>query len=282
MTIEEYFKTESISKEKEMKIKKFKKIFFIVCLSMFLFLLSTLLKWYLDHSKIQQISKEIDKKISIERSNQNGELVNPPNNKNSSYYYYAAIPFYKVGFSVLLSKNPDTVGFIHIRNTNVNYPIVQTGDNNYYLKHDFTKKENNAGWIFMDYRNHIDNLGDNTIIYGHARYDGTMFGSLRNTLASSWQAERDNYVIFLSTLKEDMVFQIFSIYTIKSEGYYIMPNFSSSTKKEKWLTTMKERNIAPITTDVNTNDKILTLSTCQNDWGGRIVIHAKLIKKQKR
>ncbi len=282
MTIEEYFKTESISKEKEIKIKKFKKIFFIVCLSMFLFLLSTLLKWYLDHSKIQQISKEIDKKISIERSNQNGELVNPPNNKNSSYYYYAAIPFYKVGFSVLLSKNPDTVGFIHIRNTNVNYPIVQTGDNNYYLKHDFTKKENNAGWIFMDYRNHIDNLGDNTIIYGHARYDGTMFGSLRNTLASSWQAERDNYVIFLSTLKEDMVFQIFSIYTIKSEGYYIMPNFSSSTKKEKWLTTMKERNIAPITTDVNTNDKILTLSTCQNDWGGRIVIHAKLIKKQKR
>ena len=282
MTIEEYFKTESISKEKEMKIKKFKKIFFIVCLSMFLFLLSTLLKWYLDHSKIQQISKEIDKKISIERSNQNGELVNPPNNKNSSYYYYAAIPFYKVGFSVLLSKNPDTVGFIHIRNTNVNYPIVQTVDNNYYLKHDFTKKENNAGWIFMDYRNHIDNLGDNTIIYGHARYDGTMFGSLRNTLASSWQAERDNYVIFLSTLKEDMVFQIFSIYTIKSEGYYIMPNFSSSTKKEKWLTTMKERNIAPITTDVNTNDKILTLSTCQNDWGGRIVIHAKLIKKQKR
>lgn len=282
MTIEEYFKTESISKEKEIKIKKFKKIFFIVCLSMFLFLLSTLLKWYLDHSKIQQISKEIDKKISIERSNQNGELVNPPNNKNSSYYYYAAIPFYKVGFSVLLSKNPDTVGFIHIRNTNVNYPIVQTVDNNYYLKHDFTKKENNAGWIFMDYRNHIDNLGDNTIIYGHARYDGTMFGSLRNTLASSWQAERDNYVIFLSTLKEDMVFQIFSIYTIKSEGYYIMPNFSSSTKKEKWLTTMKERNIAPITTDVNTNDKILTLSTCQNDWGGRIVIHAKLIKKQKR
>lgn len=282
MTIEEYFKTESISKEKEIKIKKFKKIFFIVCLSMFLFLLSTLLKWYLDHSKIQQISKEIDKKISIERSNQNGELVNPPNNKNSSYYYYADIPFYKVGFSVLLSKNPDTVGFIHIRNTNVNYPIVQTVDNNYYLKHDFTKKENNAGWIFMDYRNHIDNLGDNTIIYGHARYDGTMFGSLRNTLASSWQAERDNYVIFLSTLKEDMVFQIFSIYTIKSEGYYIMPNFSSSTKKEKWLTTMKERNIAPITTDVNTNDKILTLSTCQNDWGGRIVIHAKLIKKQKR
>ena len=134
----------------------------------------------------------------------------------------------------------------------------------------------------MDYRNHIDELEDNVIIYGHARADGTMFGSLKNVLESSWQEERDNYVIFLSTLKENLLFQIFSIYTIQSESYYIQTSFSSKAQKQIWIDTMKKRNIAPIQVDVDVNDKILTLSTCKDTQGGRIVVHGKLIKKQKR
>ena len=128
----------------------------------------------------------------------------------------------------------------------------------------------------------MENLGDNTILYGHARLDGTLFGSLKNVLSSSWQKNKDNYVIFLSTPRENWLFQIFSIYTIKKEGYYITTNFSSSGKKQVWLNTMKERNIAPIDTEVDVKDKILTLSTCQDSNGGRIVVHAKLIKRQNR
>ena len=82
--------------------------------------------------------------------------------------------------------------------------------------------------------------------------------------------------------KENLVFQIFSIYTIASENYYIETDFSSSADKEKWLNTMKERNTTSFNTSVNTNDKILTLSTCQNNNGGRIVVQAKLIKRQSR
>ena len=109
-----------------------------------------------------------------------------------------------------------------------------------------------------------------------------MFGSLRNTLTSYWQSNKDNYVIFLSTLKENMLFQIFAIYSIKSENYYITPNFANNEEKQKWIETMQKRNIAPIKTEVDVNDKFLTLSTCQNNRGGRIVIQAKLIKRQKR
>ena len=134
----------------------------------------------------------------------------------------------------------------------------------------------------MDYRSNLDDLGDNTVIYGHARLDRTLFGSLKDTLSSSWQENPDNYVIFLSTPKENMIFQIFSIYTIQKEGYYITPNFSSRGKKQKWLDVMKQRNIAPIDTEVNIDDKILTLSTCQNNQGGRVVVQSKLIKRQKR
>ena len=168
-----------------------------------------------------------------------------------------------------------------MRNTNIKYPVVQTSDNNYYLKHSFDKTENKAGWVFMDYRSNIKKLEDNTIIYGHSRLDGTMFGTLKETLSHNWQSNKNNYVIFLSTTKENMIFQIFSIYTIKRENYYIITNFINSNEKQKWINTMKKRNIAPIDTEVNINDKILTLSTCQNNQDRRIVIHAKLIKKQK-
>ena len=133
----------------------------------------------------------------------------------------------------------------------------------------------------MDYRNNINDLDDNTIIYGHRRLDGTMFGTLKNVLSSTWQNNIDNYIIYFSTLNENMIFQIFSIYTIKRENYYITTTFSNDNEKQKWIYTMKKRNISPINTEVNTNDKFLTLSTCYGNSTKRLVIHAKLIKKQK-
>ncbi len=280
MTIEEYFKTQSISAEKNHKRKIVWRIMGILCLSVILFSLYTIFQWYIDHSKIRQINKEIQKNTNMDLNYESGELVNPPENKESNYYRYASLPFYQADFSFLLSKNKDTVAFIHINNTKVNYPVVQANDNSYYLNHSFDGSENKAGWVFMDYRNNINDLDDNIIIYGHSRIDGTMFGSLRNTLSSSWQDDPDNYVIFLSTLKENMIFQIFSIYTVERESYYITPNFSNNHEKQVWIDTMKKRNIASMDTEVNVKDKILTLSTCQNNQGGRIVIQAKLIKRQ--
>ncbi len=278
MTLEEYFKTQLSSKEKSHK--KIKYIVLIPCLIIILFSIYTIFNWCIDNYKIRQINKKIEENTILNNNKEYGELINPPSDKNSNYYYYASMPFYQVSVSVLKSMNSDTVAYIHMRNTNINYPVVQTNDNDYYLNHSFDKKENGAGWIFMDYRNNIDDLDDNTIIYGHSRLNDAMFGTLKNTLSQEWQSDADNYVIFISTLKENMVFQIFSIYTTKRESYYITPNFNNSVDKQKWINIVKERNISPIDTDVNIKDKFLTLSTCQNNQGGRIVVHAKLIKKQ--
>ena len=164
--------------------------------------------------------------------------------------------------------------------TNINYPVVQTNNNDYYLTRSFDKKKNYAGWVFMDYRNNIDNLSVNTVIYGHGREDKTVFGSLQNALNKKWQENKDNYIIWLSTEKENMMFQIFSIYTIKSELYYIETDFPTEESKKTWIDTMVSRNIGIKKTPVSYDDKILTLSTCENAYGGRIVVQAKLIKRQ--
>ena len=105
----------------------------------------------------------------------------------------------EVDFNELLRKNPDTVGWIEVKGTNINYPIVQTTDNSYYLNHAFDGSKNEAGWVFMDYRNDSVNFNQNTIIYAHSRLTGSMFGSLKKHLNSSWYTNKNNHIIRLST-----------------------------------------------------------------------------------
>lgn len=280
ISIEEYFKRQTIVKNTNNKIKIVRYILGLLCIIVILYSLYTICKWGFDNYKIHQINKNISKNISAYKNNDKGILVNEPDNKKSNYYYYVTFPFYEASFSNLLSINNDTVAFIHVPNTIINYPVVKTNDNKFYLNHSFDKKKNSAGWLFIDYRSSIDPLSDNIIIYGHRRIDGTLFGSLRNVLNGDWQKNKDNYVIYFSTLKENMLFQIFSIYTIKKENYYITPNFINSVEKQKWIDTIKKRNITKIDTEVDVNDKFLTLSTCYGDSTERLVVHAKLIKKQ--
>ena len=238
--------------------------------------------WNEDNQDIKKITEEIEKEIVTEVIEDEGELVNPPEDKQSDYWYFVEQPFYDVDFSLLQQKNSDTIAFIHMQNTNINYPIVQTTNNKYYLTHAYDKSYNNAGWVFMDYENLVNFQSDNTVIYGHGRLDKTVFGSLKNTLTKEWQSKQENYVIWISTPNENMVYQIFSIYTIESESYYIKTSFATSEEKGEWIDVMKSRNITGQNTNISVDDKILTLSTCLNDNGGRIVVQAKLIKVQKR
>lgn len=242
----------------------------------------TLINWNKDNQDIEKLNKEIEELIEIVKIEEEGELINPPEDTKSDYWYFVEQPFYDIDFTKLQLKNDDTIAFIHMANTNINYPIVQTTNNEYYLTHAFDKSYNNAGWVFMDYENLINFESDNTVIYGHGRLDKTVFGSLKNALTKEWQENKENYVIWISTPNENMVYQIFSIYTIDSESYYIKTSFDTEEEKQEWINTMKNRNTTTEDSQVTATDKILTLSTCLNDNGGRIVVHAKLIKIQKR
>ena len=134
----------------------------------------------------------------------------------------------------------------------------------------------------MDYRNDAVNFNQNTIIYAHSRYNGTMFGSLKNILNSSWYTNKENHIIRLSTPTENTMWQVFSVYTIPKESYYITTSFNSNETYSKFLNTIKSRSEVEFSGTVNTNDRVLTLSTCQDNFGNRIVMHSKLIKKELR
>ena len=269
--------------KKRRRLKKWVLIVIIIILGFTASLnILRLLDWNKDNTKTNDnINKISNTKTEEIKDNENTELISTPDDKESDYWYYITFPLIKVDFTELIKKNEDTVGWINVNNTNINYPVVQSTDNNYYLTHSYDKKENEAGWVFLDYRNNKDFTSKNNIIYAHSRLDKTMFGSLSKVLKQSWYKDKSNHIIRLSTPKEDSLWQIFSVYVIKEETYYITTSWPSDTEYLDFLNTIKKRSKYNFNTELNTNDKILTLSTCYSDTE-RTVVHAKLIKRNKR
>ena len=243
--------------------------------------------WFYEGSKINDISNNLDKEVIVEDV-LDGEIVGTEqvngidSNETSLYWKYLNTPLSSVNFDELLKQNKDTVGWLIVNNTNIDYPVVQTTDNDYYLNHAFDKSVNSAGWVYADYRNEFDIFNHNTVIYAHGRKDGVMFGSLVNTLNKDWHTDSDNQIIQLSTLGYDTMWQVFSVYKIKAESYYITTDFSSDASYQTFINEMKNRSIYDFNVDVTTDDKLLTLSTCYNDYGMRLVVQAKLVKIQKK
>lgn len=182
-------------------------------------------------------------------------------------------------YNKLMSVNPETVGWLKVNNTKINYPVVKHEDNSYYLKHNFYNYSTNLGWIFMDYRNNIDTLSKNTIIYGHSNTRGDiMFGSLYYVLRESWYKNSNNQVITFNTVNSQMKWQIFSIYTVDPVSDYLYTRFTSDEKYQAFIDMIKGRSIYDFNVGVSTDDNILTLSTCYAKATKRLVVHAKLIK----
>lgn len=263
----------------------------IILILMFLILFITLnisiyniIKWKLDSNKTNEEINTIQENANIEevKDNKGTEIIKQAKKipKENPYWDYIKMNIIDVNFDNLKKINSDVVGWIKVNGTNINYPFVQSKDNKYYLTHSFSKSYNNAGLVFLDYRNNNIN-NRNTIIYAHGRTDKTMFGTLRKVLNNGWINNTNNYVIKISTEKENSLWQIFSIYHIPTTNDYLQTEFKNEREYQRFLNILKNRSNHNFNTSITSNDTILTLSTCYND-SEKMVVNAKLIKKQKK
>lgn len=191
---------------------------------------------------------------------------------------YINTNFINVNLDYYISKNSEAVGWIQVNNTNVNYPIVQHTDNEYYLNHDFYKRKTDIGWIFADYRDNFDTLNNNTIIYGHNLINRTMFGQIPYLLKKSWFKSKNSHYIKISTKKTNSIWQIFSVYKTPPTTDYLQSKFNSIEAYETFLNNIKNKSQQKFNIDLDFTDKIITLSTCDDIGTSRVVVHAKLIK----
>lgn len=187
---------------------------------------------------------------------------------------------YKINFQSLKEKNPDVVAWIKVKGTNIEYPVIKGNDNDYYINHSFDKSYNKFGWVFANYINKIDGNDKNIALFAHSMRDGSMFDSLKNTLTEEWQNKKENLSIIFITENEANLYEVFSTYKIKDETYFFNNNFKDENDFMKFIDTVKSRSNHDYKVDVTTNDKILTLSTCDTNNKYRIVLHAKKIVKE--
>ena len=176
----------------------------------------------------------------------------------------------------LKKQNADTVGWLKVNNTDINYPIVKTNDNDYYLKRSFDKSYNSAGWPFMDYKNEFDGTDKNIVIYGHNRKNGDMFGTLSKTLKEDWYLNKENQEIILITEYEVQRYQVYSVYQVLNEEYYINTELNDH-EYESFLDTTSKRSYYDFKVNLDSSKPTLTLSTCASNDKYRTVLHA--IKK---
>ncbi len=270
---------------KESKKYKLYKLCLSFSLLVFLFTSVIIVNWLRQGYSIKKLNNNIVESTDIYKVEE-GTLYNietiEENNYGSQYWKYLQTPLSEVDFTELLKENSDTVGWIIVHDTNINYPVVQTNDNDYYLNHAYDKTSNSAGWVYADFRDNFNVFSKNMVIYGHGRKDKIMFGSLTRALDKKWYTKQENQIIQLSTLKYNTMWQIFSIYTIPAESYYITTDFESNSEYAAFLGEMLNRSIYNFNVNLSTDDKILTLSTCYNDNGIRLVVQAKLVKLQER
>ncbi|MDD7050219.1 MAG: class B sortase [Lachnospiraceae bacterium] len=188
-----------------------------------------------------------------------------------------------INLSELYKQNNDLIGWIKIDNTNIDYPVMQTVNNEYYLDHNYTQEYDKNGSIFLDKDCDITNPGTNMIIYGHHMKSGKMFGNLDKYSSKKYYEEHP--VIQFDTIYEEGIYQI--MYVFRSRIYnedeivFKYYQFFEAATPEEFDSTMQEMaNISLYDTGVTATygDKLITLSTCDHaEEDGRFVVVAKKV-----
>lgn len=248
-------------------------IFRIISAIIIIICIIALVMWQKDNSSNSNLQNDLSSLISIkELDTDDQEIISsiaPITSEN--------IDNFSVDFDSLTERNSETVAWIKIDNTNINYPIVKATDNSYYLTRNFDNEKNSAGWIFADYRNNFENLDKNTIIYGHNRRNGTMFSNLNYYLNSKWYTDENNKYFNFITKNQSFIAEVFSVYKVNSNISSISNTFSSDEELQENIDAWKNASIYDFKTDVTINDNLLTLYTCDNNNAYRIIVVSKLI-----
>ena len=193
-------------------------------------------------------------------------------------------------FGVLYGENKEIAGWIEIDGTPLNYPVVQTTDNDFYLKHNFYKEKERHGTPFIDMRNNSYPLDFNTIIYGHnMKSDNQMFSELENYYKgkNSLNYYRKHPIINFDTVYEKSQWKVFAIFTYnvdsKSSDYFEycdLLNVKDEDEFSAFMYQVRRRSVLNIPVDVISSDKIVTLSTCYYEYDGqRLVVMARKLRK---
>lgn len=181
--------------------------------------------------------------------------------------------------------NPDTVAWITVPGTNIDGPVQQSIDNDYYMRRDERGQPSHEGCFFADYEcsfDAADTISPNTVIYGHTfsrpeQDPNTGFGQLVQLTEPTFSAEHPT--LYLTLPNQTLAFDIISVgYADEAADQVCIKAYPTSREWNSIYESAKTRNLLDLPFDFKTGDKLLTLSTCTSDADTRLLVVAKLTK----
>lgn len=185
----------------------------------------------------------------------------------------------------LQKENEEIIGWLEIEGTNINYPVLQTSDNDYYLTHNYKKEKASTGSIFLDKDFDLINGSSNYLIYGHRNKSGLMFEDLIKYAEEDFYKEHTK--IRFTTNKDDSIYEILSVFYsrvyYKSEQnvfrYYYFVNAENEQEYNDFVKNAKKASIYDTGVTAKYGDQLLTLSTCEySQEDGRFAVVCKKIE----
>lgn len=242
-----------------------KKLLLTICLILFLFSFNKIVDYHYESYK------------SIEKNEILIELIDDHELEYS----------FEDKYEDLLSMNSDMIGWISIENTQLNYPVMQTKeDEEFYLRRNFEKEYEFRGTLFTNKEADFSTTNDNVIIYGHNMDDGTMFGTLRKYMSKDF-FNTHKFITF-ETISSSSIYKI--IYVIKTVDnnehplYIDYSNFFKINNEDTFnhqIDLYESASLYKATETTKFGDELLTLSTCEySHKNGRLVIIAKKINER--
>ena len=241
-----------------------KSILLIVCVVVFIFSVYKIYQIIMEDKKSDDLNNELKNYVSYDNTH-NKDISNNKNSVDNK-------GILSINFDELKKTNKDIIGWIYSKNEKINYPVVQSTDNNYYLRRLVNGEYNRAGTIFMDYKNNKDLNDKVTIIFGHNMKNDTMFGTLPNYENQKYYDENKNLYYF--TPEKRYRIELFSSFTINSESsIYKKTEFTNDELEE-----FKEKSDFKNDVNITTEDKIMILSTCSYEYeNSRYVVIGKIV-----
>lgn len=237
-----------------MMMKYLRKILIFIFLGIFAFSAYNIYKIFYEYKQNKDVYNDVgeivlkeDKKIEI---------------KNEEY--------------IALKKiNEDYLFWISIPETNINYPVVKSKNNEEYLYKNFKGEENKGGCLFVDSRN-VSEEDDNVIIHGHNMKDKSMFGTLSNLLTSEYLNKNNKIYIYLEN--KILEYEIFSVYVNDGSFDPYKTNFNTDEEFYEYINNVRKKSYYNLDYADDGKKNIITLSTCTNATGEeRTIVNAKLI-----
>ncbi len=245
-------------KKEAARLTVIQKIFLVIFIGIFCYSAYTLINWYIGTKKAESQYEELAQKVITKE-------IDEPADENGNKPQ-------GIHFEELKNINEDIIGWIKIDNTTINYPIVQTTDNAFYLKKDIYKKNDACGSIFMDYKNNKNFTDKNNVLYGHHIKSGIMFADLVKIYKGELGTDIN---INIYTPAMERVYKVFSSYESDPEDYAINTSITEN-QYDEFIDLLKNRSSIDYNIDPKQSSQILTLSTCDNTGRKRILVHAKL------